>query len=50
MPITNKVIIGRREFYSEDNIKSINNFQPSYQEVSVYYIYNGKDSNIYYSN
>jgi hypothetical protein len=50
MPTTMKVIIDGRKFYSQDNILNINNLQPGYHNISVYYIKNGKDFNSYYSN
>ncbi len=50
MPTTMKVIIDGRKFYSQDNILRINNLQPGYHNITVYYIKNGKDFNSYYSN
>ena len=50
MPTTMKVIIDGRKFYSQDNILNINNLQPGYHNISVYYIKNGRDFNSYYSN
>jgi hypothetical protein len=50
MPTAMKVIIDGRKFYSQDNILSINNLQPGYHNISVYYIKNGRDFNSFYSN
>lgn len=50
MPTAMKVIIDGRKFYSQDNIMNINNIQPGYHNITVYYIKNGRDFNNYYSN
>ncbi len=50
MPTAMKVIIDGRKFYSQDNIMNINNIQPGYHNITVYYIRNGRDFNNYYNN
>lgn len=50
MPTAMKVIIDGHKFYSQDNCITINNLQPGYHTISVYYIKNGRDFNSFYSN
>ena len=50
MPTAIKVIIDGQKFYSQDNRISINNLQPGYHSITIYYIKNGRDFNNYYNN
>lgn len=50
MPTAMKIVIDGHKFYSQDNIITINNLQPGYHNIAVYYIKNGRDFNNFYSN
>jgi hypothetical protein len=45
-----KVIIDGRKFYSQDNSISINNLQPGYHNISIFYIKRGNDFNSFFGN
>ena len=50
MPTAMKVVIDGHKFYSQDNSLTINNLQPGYHDIAIYYIKNGRDFNSFYSN
>ena len=49
MPTAMKVIIDGRKFYSQDNLLFINNIQPGYHNITIYYIKRGRDFNDFYN-
>ena len=50
MPTAMKVVIDGHKFYSQENSLTINNLQPGYHDISIYYIKNGRDFNNFYNN